>query len=329
MGKYVWSDELCSKTALELPASQAVSIRAVGDGLPFPGTRNTAKALLRKELVVSEHSPFGPKFTLTINGAGVYAALCKQRKTTPRKQPNTAALVAELKAAPLEQTNAGNDVPQVTSLTVVPLATELRTKLEAFAPTIVAATNEDAEAADAAHALTLPQLIGLGEVANGRTPGHVKTTQSLHSRELIEFSDRDGVSVIYQLTGWGRRVLAAARGDKNLKKHVKAERPKALKGSRLAPDGRNFPWGPVVATHEIGRYAIVEYLQDQSRNIHAEAWASHGEPLFAVYIAGENGNRNYPTLEEALIGALAIDGNGHNTQADRLIARMLGWETQS
>lgn len=51
-----------------------------------------------------------------------------------------------------------------------------------------------------------------------------------------------------------------------------------------------------------------------------------GQPCFRAGLRGSIINRIYPTLDMAMIGALAVKYDGHNTQADKFICRTLGIE---
>lgn len=65
------------------------------------------------------------------------------------------------------------------------------------------------------------------------------------------------------------------------------------------PDGRDFPWGEIVKTHEIGEYQIVEYIG-------GEAWRSTaGKTMFDPYVNGEPVRVAHFSLDDALIGAIA------------------------
>lgn len=100
-----------------------------------------------------------------------------------------------------------------------------------------------------------------------------------------------------------------------------------LTGHRTAPDGSRFTGGPIQDIHEIGPYAIVEYRDDRRRLPVADQ-AGHGRTLFHVYVNGADSHRGYFSLDEALLGAIALRNEGANTRADLYAARLLGVETQ-
>ena len=58
---------------------------------------------------------------------------------------------------------------------------------------------------------------------------------------------------------------------------------------------RNFKWGPVVKTHTIGEYQIIEYI-------------SNDVVRFYTYINFNSCNTSYTSLDAALIGVIATNG---------------------
>ena len=109
----------------------------------------------------------------------------------------------------------------------------------------------------------------------------------------------------------------------------RSQRPERLTGgiSRQYPDGSNFPWGPIDAFHEFGPHTVIEYRRDQSRTDQSEYWSEHGRSMFMVWGDHHFSTRSYYSFDEAVLGAVALRHDGLNTQADRLMARMLGIET--
>lgn len=74
-----------------------------------------------------------------------------------------------------------------------------------------------------------------------------------------------------------------------------------------------FSWlGKVQAVHGVGRYDVVEYFRQES-----------GETLFGGVLDGEATCHSYYSLEEALVGCIAIAAEGTNTRADRYFFRMI------
>jgi hypothetical protein len=99
--------------------------------------------------------------------------------------------------------------------------------------------------------------------------------------------------------------------------------PKPLAGDRYLPfNGKTFPWGPVVAIHEISDYQIVEYLQDHSGHRDPRAWEGHGERAFHPYIDGKDTCMSALTLDSALIGVIGCRREGPNGTAAYYFERM-------
>lgn len=97
-----------------------------------------------------------------------------------------------------------------------------------------------------------------------------------------------------------------------------AERPTRLPGRRgNGPDGRNFPWGPIIQVHTVGDIDVLEFLDDRSNYAQRDAWAAHGRTRFAAYIAGRNTAHTYHSLDSALVGAIAYKRRGPNDQSAR------------
>lgn len=105
-------------------------------------------------------------------------------------------------------------------------------------------------------------------------------------------------------------------------------KPLPRPANNVGPDGRDVPWGPVVASHVIGDIAICEYLEDCSNltAFDAATYARHGKSVFQTYLHdGEQFRRThraYFTLDSALVGAIAVKRDGENTRADMFFDRM-------
>jgi hypothetical protein len=80
----------------------------------------------------------------------------------------------------------------------------------------------------------------------------------------------------------------------------------------LLKKGITFTWGTVVQIHEVGPYAVVEYID------------SHGTLLFHSYADGKDLSQSTDTIEGALAHAIAVKWDGINTQAGRYFVRMIG-----
>lgn len=90
--------------------------------------------------------------------------------------------------------------------------------------------------------------------------------------------------------------------------------------------GAQFTWGHVVAIHEIGPYAIVEYIEyikkdGQSIRPHFNPSGPH---LFHVYADGDDKSVSMRTLEGALAQAMAAKWDGENSQAGYFFEKMIG-----
>lgn len=103
-------------------------------------------------------------------------------------------------------------------------------------------------------------------------------------------------------------------------------RPERLAGPRIAPDGRQFAWGPIDAIHTIGEYQIAEYREDQSNHSASQPWCweRHGRTLFHPWIAGRDMHASFLTLDSALVGAIAYKREGPNGRAARYFDLMTG-----
>lgn len=75
------------------------------------------------------------------------------------------------------------------------------------------------------------------------------------------------------------------------------------------PDGRKFPWGKIVATHEIGPYAIVEYVAKDGIGYH-------------VYVDGKDTCRGSTSFDGALLVAIAYKCG--DVAAAPYMARLIG-----
>lgn len=80
----------------------------------------------------------------------------------------------------------------------------------------------------------------------------------------------------------------------------------------------NFTWGHVVTVHEIGEYQIVEYREGPTN------MSKGGNTMFHPYIDNKDTNCSCDTLDEALVKAIAIKHDGHNTRADGYFMKMIG-----
>lgn len=74
-----------------------------------------------------------------------------------------------------------------------------------------------------------------------------------------------------------------------------------------------FGWlGRVIAVHEIGRYALVEYADKQT-----------GASRFGGVIDGKPTSHSYDSIEHAMVGCVAIAAEGPNGSAADYFFRMI------
>ena len=88
-------------------------------------------------------------------------------------------------------------------------------------------------------------------------------------------------------------------------------------------NGNAFTWGKVVRVHEIGRYAIVEYLE---RKMNSRELSGH--TLFHVYIDGKDRSRSCSSMEGAIVTAISYAAGYERTSTSGayFICKMLGIE---
>ncbi len=70
--------------------------------------------------------------------------------------------------------------------------------------------------------------------------------------------------------------------------------------------------GQIVKIHDLGRYNLVEYVDKRS-----------GQTFYSGVIDGRSTSNSYETIEEGIVGCIAIAAEGPNTRADRYFFRML------
>lgn len=87
------------------------------------------------------------------------------------------------------------------------------------------------------------------------------------------------------------------------------------------PDGKRFVWGRIIEVHSIGPYEIVEFRPGPIKG------PALDENLreFHVFIAGKDASVAAPTLDLALLLAIAyVASAGNDPSAARYAARALG-----
>ncbi len=88
------------------------------------------------------------------------------------------------------------------------------------------------------------------------------------------------------------------------------------------PDGKRWPWGRITEVHSIGPYDIVEFIWKDIKGGLA------GKRGFGVFVAGRDAGISAPTLDGALLLAIAYRAEGgKSTSAALYMTRMLGLET--
>ena len=86
-------------------------------------------------------------------------------------------------------------------------------------------------------------------------------------------------------------------------------------GLRVSP---KFVWGKVIKIHEITPdIHVVEH-------VHKNVEGKERGIMFHPFVGMKDISRDCHSLEEAIITAIAITYEGHNTQADYYFCRMIG-----
>lgn len=130
------------------------------------------------------------------------------------------------------------------------------------------------------------------------------------------------------MTRTATRTDTSTMSDRAMRDHFAFLRdqmdPLPRNGDNLGPDGREFPWGPVVTVHSIGRYDVLEYLRDNSNlgNPDEDSVAEHGATFYHSFIDGRSTSCSYRSLESALVGAIDTARSGPNSRAARMFDLM-------
>lgn len=82
----------------------------------------------------------------------------------------------------------------------------------------------------------------------------------------------------------------------------------------------NFVWGTVIKVHEIGDMSVVEYREAEYRKHET------GKLQFQGCLNDADTGHSYDTLDQAIVGTLAIKYEGFNSQAAIYFWRMVGTE---
>lgn len=87
----------------------------------------------------------------------------------------------------------------------------------------------------------------------------------------------------------------------------------------------SFTWGRIVKFHEIGEYLIVEAKDTLFDGCSPAIPRQYEvESSFHGYSNGDDHCRSYSSLDEALVGLVALKHDGLNTRADRYFMKMIG-----
>ena len=84
----------------------------------------------------------------------------------------------------------------------------------------------------------------------------------------------------------------------------------------------NFTWGEVVSVHKVGVYEIVEFKPEVFKGGRGTG-KHHDYSHFHPYVNGRDISHSYPTMEQALIGAICYKYDGCNSDISRMVSRML------
>jgi len=94
----------------------------------------------------------------------------------------------------------------------------------------------------------------------------------------------------------------------------------AKRSEPLSPaESKMFPWGRVVAIHRVGDHVIIEYLERTCRHGTLTNWVGRN---LQFHVNGQA--CSFPTLDAALVNAVAFKYDGINSQAGRLFCKAVG-----
>ena len=86
-----------------------------------------------------------------------------------------------------------------------------------------------------------------------------------------------------------------------------------------------FTWGKLVKIHHIGDYDIVEYYP----RVNGRTNTYEDDVMFHPFVNGRDTCHTMPTLDAAIVEAIAYKAEGPNSQATFYFCRMVGinkWE---
>ena len=96
---------------------------------------------------------------------------------------------------------------------------------------------------------------------------------------------------------------------------------------KAVKEGARYWLGPVVAVHTIGGYAFLEY-KEKVFSPNPDAGTIKANTCFSIFIDETHIGRCAPSLDMAIIIALANKYDGPNTGADRYFIRMVNMEKE-
>jgi len=147
---------------------------------------------------------------------------------------------------------------------------------------------------------------------------------------LINFCGNDDIYIYYDVpckvwmgfdaaksvgTYYNRYIKGKYKSAK-YSKLLKEEKKKLTTDFQIdVAEGNDFWLGHVVNTHQIGQYQFLEWWD---KNL--------SKSQFSVYINEKSTGQSYPSLETAMIGAICLNKNMYNSDAPRLISKMLDLE---
>lgn len=87
--------------------------------------------------------------------------------------------------------------------------------------------------------------------------------------------------------------------------------------------GAPFTWGEIVTLHKIGPYTIAEYKCWQRVDCLIKRGIVSDKTLFHIWIDGRDCGQSWPTLDSAIVAAIAYRAEGPNSQAAHYFMRMV------
>jgi hypothetical protein len=76
-----------------------------------------------------------------------------------------------------------------------------------------------------------------------------------------------------------------------------------------------FPWGHVVADHQIGPYTLREYYPRVVDGVEVTQMIDNSKTMFHGYIDGKDAHESWNSLEEAMVGLIVRRFLGANSSA--------------